>query len=99
MRFGSRSRARYLRAFGEAVRHFRTGGRGRNKPYYTEEQLAERVRALAQKAKAPRAMTVDMIRRIEKGQANPNLQQLQWICDALGVSLAQFFMCVESKLR
>lgn len=87
-----------LDAVGEAVRHFRTGGHGKNKPQYTQEQLTEMVRRLSRETETRGAVAPETISRIENGHANPTVKQIFWICEALDVSLTEFFKQVETRL-
>jgi transcriptional regulator with XRE-family HTH domain len=87
-----------LEAVGEAVRHFRTGGHGRNKPHYTQEQLTELVRRLSRETEARGAVAPETVSRIENGHVNPTVKQIEWICRALNVSLTEFFKYIESKV-
>lgn len=82
---------------GEAVRHFRTGGHGKNKPHYTQEQLTEMVRRLSRDAESRGAVAPETISRIENGHANPTVKQIYLICKALDVSLGEFFRQAEAK--
>ena len=86
-------------AVGEAVRHFRIGGHGKNKPSYTQEQLTEMVRRLSRETEAKGAVAPETISRIENGHVNPTIRQIDWICQALDVSLVEFFRYVESKRK
>jgi transcriptional regulator with XRE-family HTH domain len=86
-----------LKAVGEAVRHFRTGGHGKNKAQYTQEQLTEMVRRLSRETEARGAVASETISRIENGRTNPTIKQINWICKALDVSLSEFFRYVESQ--
>lgn len=87
-----------LQAVGEAVRHFRTGAHGRNKPQYTQEELTEMVRRLSRETESRGAVAPETISRIENGRTNPTLKQIHWICEALDVSLTEFFKQVETRL-
>lgn len=87
-----------LRAVGEAVRHFRTGGHGKNKPQYTQEQLTEMVRRLSRETETRGAVAPETISRIENGRTNPTVKQIYRICEALDVSLTEFFKQVETEL-
>ena len=87
-----------MKAVGEAVRHFRTGGHGKNKTCYTQEQLTEMVRNLSRETEARSAVASETISRIENGRTNPTVKQLGWICKALDVSLTEFFRYAESQL-
>jgi transcriptional regulator with XRE-family HTH domain len=86
------------KAVGEAVRHFRTGGHGKNKPQYTQEELTEMVRRLSRETEARSAVAPETISRIENGRTNPTIKQIDWICKAVDVSLSEFFRYVESKM-
>ena len=86
-------------AVGEAVRHFRTGGHGKNKPSYTQEQLTEMVRRISREADRRSAVAPETISRIENGHANPTVKQIEWICRALDVSLVDFFEYVDGKIK
>jgi transcriptional regulator with XRE-family HTH domain len=85
------------KAVGEAVRHFRTGGQGKKRPIYTQEQLTEMVRQLSRETEARSAVASETISRIENGHTNPTVKQIDWICKALDVSLTEFFRYVETK--
>ncbi len=85
------------RAVGEAVRYFRTGGHGKNKPQYTQEQLTEMVRRLSRETETRSAVAPETISRIENGRTNPTVKQIYWICEALDVSLTEFFRQVETR--
>lgn len=87
-----------LHAVGEAVRHFRTGGHGKNKPQYTQEQLTEMVRRLSRETETRGAVAPETISRIENGHANPTVKQIYWICEALDIPLTEFFRQVETRL-
>lgn len=84
-------------AVGEAVRYFRTGAHGKNKPSYTQEQLTEMVRQLSKETEARGAVAPETISRIENGRANPTIKQIDWICKALDVSLGEFFGYVDLR--
>lgn len=86
-------------AVGEAVRHFRTGGHGKNKPSYTQEQLTEMVRQLSRETDVRSAVAPETISRIENGHTNPTIKQIDWICRALDVPLMDFFRYVESRRK
>ena len=86
-----------LKAVGEAVRHFRTGGHGKNKAQYTQEQLTELVRSLSRETETRSAVASETISRIENGRTNPTVKQINWICKALDVSLTEFFRYVETQ--
>jgi len=66
-------------------------------PHYTQEQLTEMVRQLSRETEARSAVAPETISRIENGHANPTVKQIDWICRALDVSLAEFFRHVDSK--
>ena len=66
-------------------------------PHYTQEQLTEMVRQLSRETEARSAVAPETISRIENGHANPTVKQIDWICRALDVSLAEFFRYVDSK--
>ncbi len=85
------------KAVGEAVRHFRTGSHGKNKPHYTQEELTEMVRRLSRETETRSAVAPETISRIENAHANPTIKQIDWICKALDVSLSEFFRFVEAK--
>jgi len=84
-------------AIGEAVKHFRSGGHGKHKSRYTQEELTERVRQLSDETEDRNATAPETISRIENGHANPTTRQIYWICKALNVSLTEFFRYVEGK--
>lgn len=86
-----------LKAVGEAVRHFRTGSHGKNKPHYTQEELTEMVRRLSRETEARSAVAPETISRIENGRTNPTIKQIDLICRALDVSLLEFFRFVETR--
>lgn len=85
------------KAIGEAVRHFRTGGHGKKRPHYTQEQLTEMVRQLSRETEARSAVAPETISRIENGHANPTVKQIDWICRALDVPITEFFRYVDSQ--
>ena len=85
------------KAVGDAVRHFRTGGHGKRRPIYTQEQLTEMVRQLSRETEVRSAVAPETISRIENGHTNPTVKQIDWICKALDVSLTEFFRYIDAK--
>lgn len=85
------------KAVGDAVRHFRTGGHGKRRPIYTQEQLTEMVRRLSRETEVRSAVAPETISRIENGHTNPTVKQIDWICRALDVSLTEFFRYIDAK--
>lgn len=66
-------------------------------PHYTQEQLTEMVRQLSRETEARSAVAPETVSRIENGHANPTVKQIDWICKALDVSMAEFFRYVEMQ--